>query len=72
MNGRIPDVVWDFRNIEARHMSMAALTTFLSIAYRLREFAGRPQKARLRWDPQVFAFWDDIGQRQLFLSTGDN
>jgi|GEM_PF-1584916 len=58
--GASPEVVWDLRGCLPKRMNMATVTAFLSVADRLREFSGRPQKARVRYNPQIFQFWDDI------------
>jgi hypothetical protein len=58
--GATPRVIWDLRGCTPRYMNMATLTAFLSVADRLREFSGEPQKARIEYNPQIFQFWDDI------------
>src|ERR1043165_101060 len=63
--GQSPAVEWDLRNVEPRHMSMAGLTTFLSTAYRLRQFTKKAPYVRLRWNPQTFSFWEDISLFKL-------
>jgi hypothetical protein len=60
MEGERPEVVWDLRHVEPTHMSMAGLTAFLSVAHRLRQFTDHAQPARVVWNPEIFAFWDDI------------
>lgn len=60
MEGERPEVEWDLRFIEPSHMSMAALTAFLSTAHRVRQFTDHAQPIRVVWNPQVFAFWEDI------------
>lgn len=60
MEGEHPEVEWDLRNVEPTHMSMAGLTAFLSTAHRLRQFTDHAQPARVVWNPEIFAFWDDI------------
>jgi len=71
--GSPPDLVWDLSHVEPRHMSMAGLTAFLALAQRLRQFTGHASPAQIRWDPDVLAFWDDIGlldiadQHDLFV-----
>ncbi len=58
--GASPEVVWDLRGCIPKQMSMATLTAFLSIADRLREYSGRAQRARVKYDPKVLQFLDDI------------
>jgi hypothetical protein len=60
MEGVRPEVEWDLRNVEPSHMSMAGLTAFLSTAHRLRQFTDHAQPTRVAWNPEIFAFWDDI------------
>ena len=63
--GASPEVVWDLRGCLPKRMNMATLAAFLSIADRLREFSGKPQRARVHYDPEVLAFWDDIHFKSL-------
>lgn len=65
MEGEHPEVEWDLRHVEPTHMSMAGLTAFLATAHRLRQFTGNAQLARVIWNPEVFAFWDDISLFQI-------
>ncbi|MEA2206522.1 MAG: hypothetical protein QOE77_3298 [Blastocatellia bacterium] len=58
--GHVPKVVWDLRNVQPRHMSMAGLTAFLATAYRLRKFTTNAPSVQVSWNPQVFSFWEDI------------
>lgn len=58
--GHAPQIEWDLRGIQPRHISMAGLTAFLSTAYRLRRFTHNPQTVKILWNPQVFSFLDDI------------
>jgi hypothetical protein len=58
--GASPEVIWDLRGCLPKRMNMATVTAFLSVADRLREFSGRPQKARVQYNPKNFQFWDDI------------
>lgn len=57
--GGTPRIVWDLRGLVERQMSMAALTAFLAVAYRLRQFVPKAAEAKLRWSPSVFGFLDD-------------
>lgn len=63
--GQNPQVEWDLRNVEYRHMSMAGLTAFLATAYRLRQFTLDPPVVRMNWNPQVFSFLEDISLFRL-------
>lgn len=71
-NGRRPIVVLDLSNVQPKKMSMAAITAFLSISDRLRDFTDAPIRVHVLWNPEVFSFWDDIGvfkisdERSLF------
>jgi hypothetical protein len=60
LSGNTPQVEWDLRQLEPRHINMSALTGFLAIAARMREVARHRQFARIQFNPRVFAFWDDI------------
>lgn len=58
--GASPEVVWDLRGCLPKRMNMATVAAFLSVADRLRNFSGQPQKARIPYNPKIFEFWDDI------------
>lgn len=60
MTGAAPLVEWDLRNLEPRKPSMPCLTTFLSLADRMRRFTRHRSVARLRWDPDLFGFWEAV------------
>ena len=57
--GETPSVCWDLKEVGQRTTSMAALTAFLSIAKRIRDFIGNPIPVIMNWDPNVLAFWAD-------------
>jgi hypothetical protein len=59
--GQTPRVLWDLRDVQERHVNMAALVAFLAIAHRMRQFTGHRQAARLVWNEGVLSFWYDIG-----------
>lgn len=65
MEGRPPRVAWDLRNVAPGHMSIAGLTAFLAVAYRMRQMTSAPQTTLVTWNPRVFAFWDDISLFRL-------
>jgi len=67
--GKRPQVEWDLRNVEFRHMSMAGLAAFIATAYRMRKFTTEAPFIRLSWNPQVFSFWEDIS---LFKVTREH
>lgn len=56
-----PRAAWDLRGLHAGTMSMAALTAFLALAHRVRQFSATAPTAGLRWDPAVFGFLEDTG-----------
>ncbi|MCA0447993.1 MAG: hypothetical protein LCH54_17380 [Bacteroidetes bacterium] len=53
--------VWDLRNISPYGVSMSALTAFLSISKRIRDFIGQPIKVLIHWQPDFQEFLADIG-----------
>jgi hypothetical protein len=63
--GQHPQVEWDLRNVQYRHMSMAGLTAFLATAHRLRQFTLGPPFVRMKWNPQVFSFLENISLFRL-------
>ena len=57
--GLIP--IWDLRNISPKGASIAALTSFLSISKKVRDFIGSPIEIIAHWQPQFQGFLSDIG-----------
>ena len=57
--GEIP--IWDLRNIEIGYASIAALTAFLSISKKIRDFIGAPIEIMTHWKPEFQGFLADIG-----------
>lgn len=57
--GLIP--IWDLRNISPYGASISALTAFLSISKRIRDFIGQPIKILIHWQPDFQGFLSDIG-----------
>jgi hypothetical protein len=60
-SGEVPDVTWDLRNIRSGKINIAAVSFFLAITQRIRQFTGVPQKCLLDWNPKTFGFLSDIG-----------
>lgn len=71
-SGSRPKVRFDLTGIQAKKISMAALTVLLATMDRFREFTDIPADIDIRWNPEVFGFLDDIGffklgqERDLF------
>ncbi|GAB3333006.1 hypothetical protein GCM10027429_13070 [Marivirga atlantica] len=61
--GAIP--VWDLRNIPPKGVSIAALTSFLSISKKIRDFIGTPIEILIHWQPEFQGFLSDIGFVQI-------
>lgn len=57
---KVPDVIWDFRNLESKKINMAALTTFLAISKGLSDYYKKPILTLFRWDPYILRFLYDI------------
>jgi hypothetical protein len=55
-----PEVIWDFRFIEQKKMSMSALTAFLAIAKSISDYYKKPSPIILQWDPYTLHFLSDI------------
>ena len=53
--------IWDLRNISPYGASISALTAFLSISKRIRDFIGQPIKILIHWQPEFQGFLSDIG-----------
>lgn len=72
LSGGRPQVRFDLTGIQAKKISMAALTALLATMDRFREFTNSPADMDIRWNPDVFGFLDDIGffrlgqERDLF------
>lgn len=72
MAGKRPRVRLNLTNIQPRKMSMTALTVLLATLDRLREFTDSSVLIDVNWNPDIFAFWEDIGffylgrERDLF------
>ena len=66
--GKTPKVIWDCRSIRSGKMSMAAISFFLAIAHRVRQFTNTSQLCQLEWNPKILGFWADIG----FFRIADN
>ena len=64
--GAIP--VWDLRNIEVGRVSIAALTSFLSISKKIRDFIGAPIEIEIHWHPKFQGFLADVG----FIKISEN
>ncbi len=61
LSGKPDHVRWDLTQITPGRMNLAALTCFLAVANRVRDFLDTPPSASLSWNPQVLGFWRDIG-----------
>lgn len=57
--------VWDLRNISPYGVSISALTAFLSISKKIRDFIGQPIKILIHWQPDFQGFLSDIGFVQI-------
>lgn len=57
--------VWDLRNISPYGASISALTAFLSISKRIRDFIGQPIRILIHWQPEFQGFLSDIGFVQI-------
>ena len=57
--------VWDLRNISPYGASISALTAFLSISKKIRDFIGQPIKILIHWQPDFQGFLSDIGFVQI-------
>lgn len=69
-SGVLPEVEWDLREVVSGRMNMAALTSLLALIDRMYRFLQRPQTAHLKYDPDVFAFWNDISFVELAEKCG--
>ncbi len=69
------DLVWDLRQLEAKRINLAALTSFLSISYGLSRDIGNPIPILLDWNPYIIKFLYTIGffeaARELEILTWD-
>jgi hypothetical protein len=61
LSGKTPEIIFDLRNVEYRRMHISALAALLSISKRVRDFTNKPIPLMLKWDPEVQAYWADIG-----------
>lgn len=59
----IPDkkIIWDLRQLEAKRINLAALTSFLAISYKISRITKYPIPTLLEWDPYVIKFLSAIG-----------
>ena len=54
-------ICWDIRSLKNKEMSISAISFFLAIAYRVRQFTGCPQPVLIDWNPNILGFLSDIG-----------
>lgn len=60
LDGYSPQVKWDANQLRYGKVSMAGLTAFLSVAYGVSSFIGKPQKIEFIWQPDLLGFLKDI------------
>jgi hypothetical protein len=61
VHGKRVTPVWDLRNITPKAPSISALTAFLSISKRIRDFIGQPVEIASHWQPAFQGFLADVG-----------
>lgn len=54
-------ICWDIRSLRNKEMSISAISFFLAIAHRVRQFTGCPQPVLIDWNPNVLDFLADVG-----------
>jgi len=59
-SGETPEIIWDFREIKPGCINLAAISFFLAIAHRVRQYTESPPKCLLDWNSRVFGFLADI------------
>lgn len=58
--GAAPKILMDMTSLEAGTISISALTAFLSICKKVRDFLGCPIPATIKWDPRLQGFLADL------------
>jgi len=60
-SGELSSICWDLRSLKNKKLNMTAISFFLAIANRVRQFVGCAQKVLINWNPQVLGFLVEIG-----------